>query len=54
MSVLMTRLGLEVNTAKTRIARLPEESFDFLGYSVLQRHIERRATRKGKQCRKAA
>jgi len=34
MSVLMTRLGLEVNTAKTRIARLPEESFDFLGYTV--------------------
>jgi RNA-directed DNA polymerase len=34
MSVLMTRLGLGVNTAKTRIARLPEESFDFLGYTV--------------------
>ena len=31
MSALMTRLGLEVNTTKTRIARLPEESFDFLG-----------------------
>jgi group II intron reverse transcriptase/maturase len=31
---LMTRLGLEVNTAKTRIARLPEEAFDFLGYTV--------------------
>src|SRR5437879_4431156 len=27
---------------------------DFLGFCVLQRHIERRATRKGKQCRKAA
>lgn len=34
MSALMARLGLEVNTTKTRIARLPEESFDFLGYSV--------------------
>lgn len=34
MLVLMTRLGLEVNTAKTRIARLPEDSFDFLGYTV--------------------
>jgi RNA-directed DNA polymerase len=34
MSALMTRLGLEVNTTKTRIARLPEESFDFLGYTV--------------------
>jgi group II intron reverse transcriptase/maturase len=31
---LMTRLGLEVNTTKTRIARLPEEQFDFLGYTV--------------------
>jgi len=31
---LMTRLGLEVNTAKTRIARLPEEGFNFLGYTV--------------------
>ena len=27
MQALMTRLGLEVNTTKTRIARLPEESF---------------------------
>jgi RNA-directed DNA polymerase len=34
MQALMTRLGLEVNTAKTQIARLPEESFDFLGYTV--------------------
>ena len=34
MQALMARLGLEVNTAKTRIARLPEEGFDFLGYTV--------------------
>ena len=34
MQALMARLGLEVNAAKTRIARLPEESFDFLGYTV--------------------
>ena len=34
MQALMARLGLEVNTAKTRIARLPEEAFDFLGYTV--------------------
>jgi group II intron reverse transcriptase/maturase len=34
MAKLMTRLGLEVNATKTRIARLPEEQFDFLGYTV--------------------
>jgi hypothetical protein len=34
MKRLMTRLGLEVNTVKMRIARLPEESFNFLGYTV--------------------
>ena len=38
MSAIMTRLRLEVNTAKTRIARLPEESFDFLGYTVGRFH----------------
>jgi group II intron reverse transcriptase/maturase len=34
MKRLMARLGLEVNTTKTRIARLPEETFNFLGYTV--------------------
>jgi RNA-directed DNA polymerase len=34
MEAIMKRLGLEVNTLKTRIARMPEESFDFLGYTV--------------------
>jgi group II intron reverse transcriptase/maturase len=34
MQALMERLGLGVNTTKTRIARLPEESFNFLGYTV--------------------
>jgi hypothetical protein len=30
------------------------ETFNFLGFSVLQRHKERRATRDRKRCRKAA
>jgi hypothetical protein len=34
----MTRLGLEVNTTKTRITRLPGEQFDFLGYTVGRFH----------------
>lgn len=34
MRYLMMRLGLTVNEAKTRLARLPEENFDFLGYSI--------------------
>jgi RNA-directed DNA polymerase len=38
MAKLMARLGLEVNTTKTRIARLPEEQFDFLGYTVGRFH----------------
>jgi len=33
MNALMTRLGLTVNEVKTRIACLPEESFNFLGYT---------------------
>ena len=34
MRQLTTRLGLTVNETKTRLARLPEENFDFLGYSI--------------------
>jgi RNA-directed DNA polymerase len=34
MRQLMSRLGLTVNDRKTRIACLPEECFDFLGYTV--------------------
>jgi RNA-directed DNA polymerase len=34
MRRMMTRLKLTVNEAKTRICRLPEESFDFLGYTI--------------------
>ena len=34
MRRMMAQLKLTVNEAKTRIARLPEESFDFLGYTI--------------------
>jgi RNA-directed DNA polymerase len=34
MKTLMARLGLEVNETKTRIARLAEDQFAFLGYSI--------------------
>jgi hypothetical protein len=44
-----TRFAAHERTAARQ--RRPE-TFDFLGFSLLQRHIERRATRK--QCRKAA
>jgi len=33
MQVMMTRLKLTVNEAKTRVVKLPEEKFDFLGYT---------------------
>jgi RNA-directed DNA polymerase len=33
MRVMMTKLKLTVNEAKTRVAKLPEEKFDFLGYT---------------------
>jgi len=39
---LMTQLKLTVNENKTHIRQLPQERFDFLRYSVLQRHKERR------------
>ena len=35
---IMGKLRLTVNEEKTRICKVPEGEFDFLGYSVLQRH----------------
>jgi RNA-directed DNA polymerase len=33
MRIMMTKLKLTVNETKTRVAKVPEERFDFLGYS---------------------
>ena len=37
MRRIMGKLKLTVNETKTRVCKLPEEKFDFLGYSVLQK-----------------
>src|SRR5260221_450857 len=34
MEAIMGRLKLKVNEQKTRVCRVPEESFDFLGYTI--------------------
>src|SRR5205085_5525969 len=34
MQGMMRRMKLTVNEAKTKLCRLPEESFDFLGYTI--------------------
>lgn len=34
MQSLMERLGLTVNEAKTRVCHVPDESFEFLGYTI--------------------
>ena len=38
---LMGKLKLMVDDEKTRICKVPEEEFDFLGYSVLQQRSGR-------------
>jgi hypothetical protein len=37
----MTRIGLTLNEDKTRVCHARCESFDFLGYSVLQEHADK-------------
>jgi group II intron reverse transcriptase/maturase len=44
MQRLMERLRLTVNTTKTRVCRVPDDSFDFLGYTIGRCH----STRTGK------
>ena len=34
MQIVMERLGLTVNEAKTRVCHVPADSFDFLGYTI--------------------
>lgn len=41
MQAIMNTLKLTVNEQKTRICRVPEESFDFLGYTIGQSHSPR-------------
>jgi hypothetical protein len=41
MRTMMSKLKLTVNENKTRVCCLPEEKFDFLGYSVLQKHTDK-------------
>jgi RNA-directed DNA polymerase len=41
MRSMMTRLKLTVNEAKTRVCRLPAESFDFLGYTFGRQYSPR-------------
>jgi hypothetical protein len=41
MQGMMSKLKLTVNEAKTRLCRLPEESFDFLGYTIGRCHSPR-------------
>ena len=50
----MGKLKLTVNTEKTRICKVPEGEFDFLGYSVLQAHTERSSSWTDQSCGQAA
>ena len=51
---IMGKLKLTVNEDKTRICKIPEGEFDFLGYSVLQTHTERSSSWTDQPCGQAA
>jgi hypothetical protein len=51
---IMGKLKLTVNEEKTRICRVPDGEFDFLGYSVLQAHTERSSSWTDQSCGQAA
>ena len=38
MRGMMSRLKLTVNETKTRLCHLPDETFDFLGYTLGRNH----------------
>src|SRR5258708_24602940 len=48
------KLKLTVNEDKTRICKVPEGEFDFLGFSVLQAHTERSSSWTDQSCGQAA
>jgi RNA-directed DNA polymerase len=50
----LIRLGRHVAKQREKLGEGKPETFDFLGFSVLQRHMERRETARRKWCRKAA
>ena len=44
MRTMMSKLKLTVNETKTRLCRLPEETFDFLGYTLGRNYDRERAS----------
>jgi len=50
MRELTGKLKLTVNAEKTRICKVPEGEFDFLGFSVLQAHTERSSSWTDQSC----
>src|SRR5438034_1498387 len=55
MRVMMSKLKLTVNETKTRVCKLPEEKFDFLGYTFGQCYSTRSEERRvGKECRSSS